>query len=977
MQLTDLFVLSHGYFTHGHGCVAMALVKTKAGFVLNRADGHAVAHPVIESVPYTASIQQWVQGAFPGCTYVQHDCDGIVPLDMTVRGVTALQAPKGCGKSKAVRAGVAALPDATTVVQITFRRSLAWTSSNLMGPRASLYSDVFGTITAAEYPRHTIVVNSIARLQGPYDVVIIDELVAVMDSLASSLLTGPDRVDAVRALTALLTSATTVVVADAMLDATALRFVLTAAQLPAERLLALDYIRRIHDDYVFYAHENANTWHAGLRTALQAGKRVVVPCMTKSMALAIEAQYSRLYVTQGYSGDTDPVLVERHMTDIHTHWARVQLLVYSPVITAGCSFELKHFHVAYFYGFTGLSSIRNAIQMIARVRDIEDKTVHVYIDRAGSCAVPDVLEALQADEAPSVSSPATVAASCAAVLPSTSSSVALSDTSSSFHTRPYLQLMRMLHTYRRHEDVTARDAFAYGFWTLVRHSGARIRFLRDDLKSSAPPALLAMPDVVVVADAPPRDLPTPFVRKEHWTAHGWDGHETGLVLHRFGEPVACHELRLPIAQRVAGLNPDHMLDCGFMQSSMCELQCGDDAGTLLQFPAWCSALDSDTRMRAWCRLVTQKATWGRDGTLARRLVLPTTRPATRCTVLFDLTCMGATEFASLALRSDASTAARQFLDAKTAVADVLQEAWVLAGVETAFRYGTVVPSSILEPMLPCPDLAATLAARVTHVTRYAYWVGINVAMPQQGGVLDYLYMDHDGCFHACTVRVSGDVVANARLDLLKTQAMLSSLATPRVSTVRILYVRHDESVVVDVSTWSPAPLRRALTATGVPPWPLHERVVYAAFDATASVMRLFDPLLGATRVIADVDELWRAVGPQRRLVSWNYTLFSDGNTSFDDCVYDIALALRIRLTREHGEDALQVCYAHVIDGVDGSGRPTPVQDPPCNAQRVRMLYIGVVASGLLVYLAPDSAQPEGVTLRCVPSVSFMRQYFSK
>jgi hypothetical protein len=142
-------------------------------------------------------------------------------------------------------------------------------------------------------------------------------------------------------------------------------------------------------------------------------------------------------------------------------------------------------------------------------------------------------------------------------------------------------------------------------------------------------------------------------------------------------------------------------------------------------------------------------------------------------------------------------------------------------------------------------------------------------------------------------------------------------------------------------------------------------------------MRLFDPLLGATRVIADVDELWRAVGPQRRLVSWNYTLFSDGNTSFDDCVYDIALALRIRLTREHGEDALQVCYAHVIDGVDGSGRPTPVQDPPCNAQRVRMLYIGVVASGLLVYLAPDSAQPEGVTLRCVPSVSFMRQYFSK
>ena len=602
--------------------------------------------------------------------------------------------------------------------------------------------------------------------------------------------------------------------------------------------------------------------------------------------------------------------------------------------------------------------------------------MHVYIDRAGACVPP-------------IASPS----------PATAAQAATGG-------RPHLTLIRILHAYRRTEDVQAKDAFTYCFWSLVKHSGATVRYVRDDLKNTVPPELTAAVLSASASAVASRHgyadshgqghggtathlmLPVSktYISKEHWTAHAWDVHEPGFTTHRLTHPVACHEMKTPLTQRVAFINPDHMLDCGFTQPSMCDLQCSDDGEGTVAFPPWCLALDNEPRMRAWCRLVTQKASWGVGGVYARRRCsIPKDKPAVgKTATLFEPTCMaGVLQFCTDAVYYGAKAAARAFVDPTTTWRDTLQAAWVLADLETAFRHGLTVTPAALDVMPPSEHLADVMAQRVCRMTRYASWVGINVPMPGNSGVLDYLYMDHAGLYHALTVRVSGSVVANARVDLLKTQAALSSLATPCVATVRVLYVRQDESVGMDVSQWSPAALRRALTTTGVPPWPVQECVVYASCDAVGDPMYLFDPLVLETRTVTTMAELWAAVGTRRRLVSWNYTLFSDGDASYDNCVYDIAFALRVQLDRSHGDDALQVQYAHVVDVLDGRGWSL-VMDSFSNAalasvraERVRDLYIGFAASGLLVYAAPDSAQPEGVALRCVPSVAFMRQYFER
>ena len=371
-----------------------SFTRTAAGFIVFGNTHAAVTHPAITALPYERSIQPWVRAYFPDAEYVARGDDvraiddDDLPLH-TFRGVLALQGAKGLGKSKAVHAAVARLAPATTAVQITFRRCLAWSSNRLMGEGAALYTDVPAstTLSARAFPRLTILINSISRVRGCYDVVVIDELVSVVDMLAGRRLMGAEsRIAALFTLAQLIAGARVVLVADAVLDAACLQFVCLCRRIndPAAHvpLRVLDYTYRLHRDYAYVAHENEATWRAALDTALAAGKHVVVPCMTKGMANRLAAAYGAKYTVRCYTADVDPAQLHEHMRDIHTHWAGVQLLIYSPVITAGCSFELAHYDVVFFYGMAGLGSVRSAMQMIARVRSIASKTVHVYVSRA-------------------------------------------------------------------------------------------------------------------------------------------------------------------------------------------------------------------------------------------------------------------------------------------------------------------------------------------------------------------------------------------------------------------------------------------------------------------------------------------------------------------------------------------------------------------------------------------------------------------
>lgn len=232
-----------------------------SGFIT--ADGHAVGHPVLQNIPFERSIEPWVRDYFPDAEYVQVEDPHLKALPAPLPpGMVVLQAAKGMGKSKCIRAAMSALAATTSVVQVTFRRTLATSSRSMLGPDAVVYNDAAlgtGSINARRHPRLTIVVNSIGRIRGAYDVVVIDEVVSVLDALAGDLIPADRRVDAVATLAALISDAKTVIIADAMLDATCVHFVRMCRGSVPTPLLVLDYVHRIHHDYTYVAHAGTDT----------------------------------------------------------------------------------------------------------------------------------------------------------------------------------------------------------------------------------------------------------------------------------------------------------------------------------------------------------------------------------------------------------------------------------------------------------------------------------------------------------------------------------------------------------------------------------------------------------------------------------------------------------------------------------------------------------------------------------------------
>lgn len=866
---------------------------TAAGYVTLAETGDAVTHPALTNLPFAKSIAPWVQRYFPDAALhvIDDAVSDIAPpsLAAPVSGVLALQAAKGLGKSKAIRAAVAALPPSTSVVQITFLRSLAYSSTAKSGAGWVLYSDLQrGTsISARATPRLTIVVNSVARIRGSYEVVVIDELVSVLDMLAGPLLTVPARVQAVHTLSQLIAAARVVVVADANLDAAALRFVLTARRVndcgavgrspAADSFTVVEYTHRIHSDYTYVAHAVVGTWVRDLQHALASGKRVVVPCMTKTMAENLATRFSRTYTTQVYTGGGGNAgLLAAHMADVHTHWSKVQLLIYSPVITAGVSYELHGkdecgtavgFDVLFFYGYRGLGSVLSANQMTARVRDIASRTVHVFVGGPGPD--PNPIAPLKG-----VGAATFLEDACAAP----------GDPRDN-----YLRLLAKLDRYRAEHDANARTAFAYYFWALVVQSGARITFPRADLLAESKAAakradsaavsvasaapLSTTPDIAgleeeedatgAVASAEATDdtdaasgsASAPCclrpVAKETWLMHDWSAGTVDAPTHRTAGVQATGTL----LQRVHALHPQRAMDTGLMP----RLTAFDDVATLTRGPRMvsstgrsaASALANPDRVdlpewvtdatmaqtRAWVALVAQKAVsrpGGKRVLVRATAPLPTDVPD-NTVAAYSPAILALARFAPQTVHGLCAPHVVQYLDPTASVMATARDAWVVAAIDVATRAGVPVTDTALTPL---PGSAFSLVTQIADRVQAALarFVAIFVNVPvgvntPAAAVLDYVGRDRHGEYHAVTVRAAGDALTDGTTDVLKTLAMAVHLPV-RVASVRVAYLLQGEVISARLDSggsglYDPAPLRWATVC---------QQARYAAWDPDESVL---------------------------------------------------------------------------------------------------------------------------------------------
>ena len=925
------------------------LCRTDAGFLC--VGKNAVSHPVLKSLPYEHTVESWFREGFPDAEYNCSHATAINIPRADAPGILAIQGAKGLGKSKFIAETLKALPDTTSVLFITFQISLANASLRVLGPHAKMYSEQSGCLLPEAHPRLCVVINSVGRVEPGYEVVIIDELVSVVNAIAGTNLILPrTRTDILVHLHAILEQARCVIVADAMLDARCLRFLLSCCRgvgKPPKPFRLYDYTHRLHSDYTYVAHAYEDTWHDRLKKVLEAGGKVVVACMTVKHVDALKALYGHKYTTLSYTRKDNPETLIAHMRrGVDECWTGCQLLLYSPVITAGCSFERAHFDFAFFYGKCNLAPARTAIQMLARVRDISNKCVHVFISKfdGDSCAL-GYKPLPEEDDAHSHAH-------------------AHAHGSLEEH---HLDLLRQLNAFNAREELVCRAAFPYYFWLLAVQSGIGITFEMAESHSYMLPisttesgGCMSREDVLLATAT--------TARLEKPSAHAWDirtkknfdASYAGRLLQRAGS------LHL---ERATAL---HLLD----------------GITVLKEGMPCSALgfarSRDTRSRSWVVLTAQRALLALAATSAESRCVAIGSPSSvilpRTTVFYDTAAEGA-DFQPPELRTQACflNALDSYVDPAEALdtSTSLDATWVIAAADASVRTQDVpVTKTALD--LPRPfelDTACVTAVReaVDYAVRTLFdaddvkglqeaWIGVNVRVGNALATADAVVISRHNLWNVLIFRASGTACNAYDFDVIKGMALLTRIPAPyRRGALVLVYFETSQLVTVDTSRWGAAvSFKHHLdTKTRLCAWDAASCVFFMLFHATGEIDVCYSN--ESTVVTHGSIEAAFAGVASNKVVSWG---FRDGfHNAYTKRVCDLEYVLAAQLPVAEPEVTI------AIDSVHPESSPVGAA-PTVGVCRLRMLYRSAVKNCALVVFQQDR-DPKCLEIYSMPSVAFL------
>ena len=135
------------------------------------------------------------------------------------------------------------------------------------------------------------------------------------------------------------------------------------------------------ENLTYHQYTDKGRFAAELHSAVAAGKRVVF-CSNSVKFLKANVQK----ITQAHPNKSIRVYTsestEEERSDfanVNARWRDVDVLAYSPTLTAGVSFEEKHFDVLFAYFTDNSCSYNQCIQMMGRVRDLSSNQRHVYL----------------------------------------------------------------------------------------------------------------------------------------------------------------------------------------------------------------------------------------------------------------------------------------------------------------------------------------------------------------------------------------------------------------------------------------------------------------------------------------------------------------------------------------------------------------------------------------------------------------------
>ena len=309
---------------------------------------------------------------FSGCEGIVYDEPALRPFEQ--KETLVIHAAMKMGKTKALRKHLndfyptnALRPP--VIRFISFRQTFANNIKENFGD-FTLYSDVRADEPLSQ-ARLIVQVESLHRLEidtEPPDLLILDECESIIEQFDSGLLRRANV--AIDKFIYLLRYSKRVICMDANITGR------------TERIL-----RELRPKPIFYhrnAHKNATDqevfitsdkyrWIALVDNSVANGERIAIPMTSLEEANALYRMLTKRYSESNimlYSSETSQAIKKEHFSNVNKYWSQYDVVIYTPTVSAGVSFEVAHFDRVYGY-FTDTScNDTTCIQMLGRIRDV-------------------------------------------------------------------------------------------------------------------------------------------------------------------------------------------------------------------------------------------------------------------------------------------------------------------------------------------------------------------------------------------------------------------------------------------------------------------------------------------------------------------------------------------------------------------------------------------------------------------------------
>jgi len=277
---------------------------------------------------------------------------------------------------------------------ISFRQTF---SSNIKEKftEFTLYSDVRGPLTQNKL---IVQVESIYRLdvragiEAP-DLLILDECESIFEQFDSGLLKS-NFIECFAKFQWLIKYSKHVICMDAGISDRTYRILGQMRPWDGDNsiLYHRNECKNARADSYYFTGEKAK-WLGILYSSVEADERIAVPTSSLAEAKTLRHNLALRYPAKNiriYSSETKTSEKRAHFSDVGLYWSQLDVLIYTPTVSAGVSFEKKHFAKVFGYFTDQSCPIETCIQMIGRIRDVADNQFYICLSATGNILPADI-----------------------------------------------------------------------------------------------------------------------------------------------------------------------------------------------------------------------------------------------------------------------------------------------------------------------------------------------------------------------------------------------------------------------------------------------------------------------------------------------------------------------------------------------------------------------------------------------------------